>query len=148
MENERMVLRTEHLVKKYGKRTVANDVSIDVHQGEIVGLLGPNGAGKTTTFYMTTGLIAANQGEIYLDYIRDGVIAIVLFAILRFTNNDLLAYCKRKQLEVTCAYIVRTEPECKYNDKEQRHDNGAPNLTNTFPTTEPYMSAQSEGLHC
>nr|MBR6146404.1 LPS export ABC transporter ATP-binding protein [Paludibacteraceae bacterium] len=72
MENERMVLRTEHLVKKYGKRTVANDVSIDVHQGEIVGLLGPNGAGKTTTFYMTTGLIAANQGEIYLDYIRDG----------------------------------------------------------------------------
>ncbi len=67
-----MVLRTEHLVKKYGKRTVANDVSIDVHQGEIVGLLGPNGAGKTTTFYMTTGLIAANQGEIYLDYIRDG----------------------------------------------------------------------------
>ena len=72
MENERMVLRTEHLVKKYGKRTVANDVSIDVHQGEIVGLLGPNGAGKTTTFYMTAGLIAANQGEIYLDYIRDG----------------------------------------------------------------------------
>lgn len=61
-----MVLRTEHLVKKYGKRTVANDVSIEVHQGEIVGLLGPNGAGKTTTFYMTTGLVVPNAGEIYL----------------------------------------------------------------------------------
>ena len=70
MEEERMVLRTEHLVKKYGKRTVANDVSINVHQGEIVGLLGPNGAGKTTTFYMTTGLVVANEGQIYLDYIR------------------------------------------------------------------------------
>ena len=46
-------LRTEHLYKKYGKRTVVNDVSIHLEQGEIVGLLGPNGAGKTTTFYMT-----------------------------------------------------------------------------------------------
>lgn len=65
-------LRTEHLVKKYGKRTVANDVSIHVKQGEIVGLLGPNGAGKTTTFYMTTGLIAANEGDIYLDREENG----------------------------------------------------------------------------
>ena len=48
------ILRTEGLVKKYGKRTVVNDVSINVRQGEIVGLLGPNGAGKTTSFYMTT----------------------------------------------------------------------------------------------
>ena len=52
--DEKMVLRTESLVKIYGKRTVVNDVSISVKQGEIVGLLGPNGAGKTTTFYMTT----------------------------------------------------------------------------------------------
>ena len=62
-----MVLRTENLVKKYGKRTVANHVSINVTQGEIVGLLGPNGAGKTTTFYMTVGLITPNEGEIYLN---------------------------------------------------------------------------------
>ncbi|MDR0812148.1 MAG: LPS export ABC transporter ATP-binding protein [Paludibacter sp.] len=62
-----MVLRTEHLFKRYGKRTVVNDVSINVRQGEIVGLLGPNGAGKTTTFYMTTGLVAPNSGKIYLD---------------------------------------------------------------------------------
>lgn len=64
---EKGVLRTENLVKRYGKRTVANHVSIDVTQGEIVGLLGPNGAGKTTTFYMTTGLITPNSGKIFLD---------------------------------------------------------------------------------
>ena len=65
-EPERLVLRTEGLIKRYGKRTVVNDVSFDVKQGEIVGLLGPNGAGKTTAFYMTTGLIVPNSGHIYL----------------------------------------------------------------------------------
>ena len=69
MEDLGMVLRTEHLVKTYGKRTVVNDVSINVKQGEIVGLLGPNGAGKTTTFYMTTGLVTPNEGKIFLNYI-------------------------------------------------------------------------------
>ena len=64
MEEERIVLRTEGLVKRYGKRTVVNNVSFDVKQGEIVGLLGPNGAGKTTSFYMTTGLIVHNGGHI------------------------------------------------------------------------------------
>ena len=62
-----MVLRTEDLVKKYGKRTVVSHVSIDVKQGEIVGLLGPNGAGKTTSFYMTVGLITPNEGRIFLN---------------------------------------------------------------------------------
>ena len=62
-----MVLRAEHLVKKYGKRTVVNDVTFDVKQGEIVGLLGPNGAGKTTSFYMTTGLVVPNGGRIFID---------------------------------------------------------------------------------
>ena len=62
-----MMLRTEGLVKIYGKRTVANGVSINVRQGEIVGLLGPNGAGKTTSFYMTTGLVVPNEGHVYLD---------------------------------------------------------------------------------
>ncbi|MBQ5896532.1 MAG: LPS export ABC transporter ATP-binding protein [Bacteroidaceae bacterium] len=61
------VLRTENLVKRYGKRTVVNDVSFNVKQGEIVGLLGPNGAGKTTSFYMTTGLVIPNGGRIFLD---------------------------------------------------------------------------------
>ena len=64
---QKMVLRTDNLVKKYGKRTVANHVTINVTQGEIVGLLGPNGAGKTTTFYMTVGLVQPNEGQIFLD---------------------------------------------------------------------------------
>ncbi len=63
-ENNGMVLRTEGLVKMYGKRTVANGVSINVRQGEIVGLLGPNGAGKTTSFYMTTGLVVLDDKDI------------------------------------------------------------------------------------
>ena len=65
-ELEHLVLRTEGLVKVYGKRTVVNDVSFNVRQGEIVGLLGPNGAGKTTSFYMTTGLVVPNGGHVYL----------------------------------------------------------------------------------
>lgn len=67
IEGEKGILRTEDLVKRYGKRTVVNHVSIEVTQGEIVGLLGPNGAGKTTTFYMTVGLISPNEGKIFLD---------------------------------------------------------------------------------
>ena len=66
-EENKMVLRTEELVKKYGKRTVVNNVSFDVKQGEIVGLLGPNGAGKTTSFYMTVGLVTPNEGRIFMD---------------------------------------------------------------------------------
>ncbi|MCZ4245387.1 LPS export ABC transporter ATP-binding protein [Pedobacter punctiformis] len=62
-----MILRAENLVKKYKQRTVVNDVSFNVSQGEIVGLLGPNGAGKTTSFYMIVGLIKPNQGRIYLE---------------------------------------------------------------------------------
>lgn len=62
-----MILRAEHLVKKYKKRKVVDDISITVEQGEIVGLLGPNGAGKTTSFYIIVGLIKPNEGQIYLD---------------------------------------------------------------------------------
>jgi len=62
-----MILRSENLVKKYKSRTVANNVSVQVEQGEIVGLLGPNGAGKTTSFYMIVGMIKPNSGRIYLD---------------------------------------------------------------------------------
>ncbi|MDJ1467489.1 LPS export ABC transporter ATP-binding protein [Cytophagaceae bacterium YF14B1] len=62
-----MLLRSENLLKKYGSRIVANNVSVQVQQGEIIGLLGPNGAGKTTTFYMIVGLIKPNEGTIYLD---------------------------------------------------------------------------------
>jgi lipopolysaccharide export system ATP-binding protein len=61
------ILRTENLIKQYGRRTVVRDVSLEVKQGEIVGLLGPNGAGKTTTFYMVVGFIKPNEGRVYLD---------------------------------------------------------------------------------
>ena len=66
-EEGTLVLSTDNLVKKYRQRTVVNHVSINLHQGEIVGLLGPNGAGKTTTFYMTTGLITPNEGRVFLN---------------------------------------------------------------------------------
>lgn len=62
-----MKLSSTNLVKIYKGRTVVNDVSVEVNQGEIVGLLGPNGAGKTTSFYMIVGLIKPNKGEIFLD---------------------------------------------------------------------------------
>ena len=62
-----MKLWTQHLIKKYKQRTVVDDVSVELHQGEIVGLLGPNGAGKTTTFYMIVGLIKPFSGKVYLD---------------------------------------------------------------------------------
>jgi len=62
-----MLLRSENLVKRYKGRTVVNEVSVNVSQGEIVGLLGPNGAGKTTSFYMMVGLIKPDEGQIFLD---------------------------------------------------------------------------------
>jgi len=62
-----LTLHSEKLVKRYRKRTVVNEVSINVKQGEIVGLLGPNGAGKTTTFYMMVGLVTPNSGKIFLN---------------------------------------------------------------------------------
>ncbi len=65
--SKKMRLYTSGLVKKYKNRTVVNNVSIDVKQGEIVGLLGPNGAGKTTSFYMIVGLIKPNEGQIFLE---------------------------------------------------------------------------------
>jgi len=61
------ILRAEHIVKRFGKRTVVDDASIRVQSGEVVGLLGPNGAGKTTSFYMMVGLIPVNEGHIYLN---------------------------------------------------------------------------------
>lgn len=62
-----MILRSEKLVKIYGRRKVVKEVSINVNQGEIVGLLGPNGAGKTTTFYMVVGFIKPNDGRVFLN---------------------------------------------------------------------------------
>lgn len=67
MNNKLLELRSDTLIKQYGKRTVVKGVTINVKQGEIVGLLGPNGAGKTTTFYMMVGFVRPNDGHVYLD---------------------------------------------------------------------------------
>ena len=60
-----MFIKTEKLVKKYGKKVAVNEISIEVNQGEVVGVLGPNGAGKTTTFYMVVGLIKPDSGRVF-----------------------------------------------------------------------------------
>jgi lipopolysaccharide export system ATP-binding protein len=65
-----LIIQTKNLVKIYGSRTVVNDVSFHVKQGEIVGLLGPNGAGKTTSFYQVVGLIKPDRGEVFLNDIN------------------------------------------------------------------------------
>lgn len=88
-------LEAEGLVKKYGKRTVVNDVKFNVKQGEIVGLLGPNGAGKTTSFYMTTGLVLPNGGQVF---INDGQ--------GRKEITDYPVY-KRAQEEVGIGYLAQ-----------------------------------------
>ncbi|MBR1889432.1 MAG: LPS export ABC transporter ATP-binding protein [Alloprevotella sp.] len=88
-QEEKLVLRTEGLVKIYGKRTVVNNVSFEVKQGEIVGLLGPNGAGKTTSFYMTTGLIVPNGGKIFLN------------------NQDITTYPVYKRARAGIGYLAQ-----------------------------------------
>ena len=65
-----LTIHTKNLVKVYGSRTVVNNVSFEVSQGEIVGLLGPNGAGKTTSFYQVVGLVKPDNGEVYLNDIN------------------------------------------------------------------------------
>ena len=67
MELTNSIIRTEKLVKIYGKKKVVNEISIEVNQGELVGLLGPNGAGKTTTFHMMIGLIKSSSGSVFLN---------------------------------------------------------------------------------
>ncbi len=62
-----LTIQTNNLYKSYKGRTVVNNVSVNVKQGEIVGLLGPNGAGKTTSFYMVVGLIKPDEGTVFLN---------------------------------------------------------------------------------
>ena len=66
-KSTKSTLSTHNLKKRYKKRTVVEDVSIEVGSGEVVGLLGPNGAGKTTVFYMVVGLVACDGGDVFLD---------------------------------------------------------------------------------
>ena len=118
------VLRTEGLVKRYGKRTVANHVSINVKQGEIVGLLGPNGAGKTTTFYMTTGLITPNEGKIFLN------------------NQDITGYPVYKRAQLGIGYLAQ---EASVFRKLSVEDNIRAVLEMT-PTSKEYQKEKLESL--
>ena len=121
---EKGVLRTEGLVKRYGKRTVANHVSINVKQGEIVGLLGPNGAGKTTTFYMTTGLITPNEGKIFLN------------------NQDITSFPVYKRAQLGIGYLAQ---EASVFRKLSVEDNIRAVLEMT-PTTKEYQKEKLESL--
>lgn len=121
---EKGVLRTENLVKRYGKRTVANHVSIDVSQGEIVGLLGPNGAGKTTTFYMTTGLISPNEGKIFLD------------------NHDITGYPVYKRAQLGIGYLAQ-EPSVF---RKLSVENNIRAVLEMTPTSKEYQKEKLESL--
>lgn len=118
------VLRTDSLVKRYGKRTVVNHVSINVRQGEIVGLLGPNGAGKTTTFYMTTGLITPNEGKIFLN------------------DQDITGYPVYKRAQLGIGYLAQ---EASVFRKLSVEDNIRAVLEMT-PTSKAYQKEKLESL--
>ena len=123
-EQNKMVLRAEHLVKRYGKRTVVNDVTFDVKQGEIVGLLGPNGAGKTTSFYMTTGLVVPNGGRIFID------------------DHEITTDPVYKRARVGIGYLAQ---EASVFRKMSVEDNIASVLEMT-PTTKEYQKEKLESL--
>ncbi len=114
-----MVLRTENLVKKYGQRTVANHVSINVKQGEIVGLLGPNGAGKTTTFYMTTGLVIPNEGKIFLNDLD-----ITKYPVFKRAQNGIGYLAQEASVfrKMTVEDNIRTALEMTGKSKEYQKD--------------------------
>lgn len=122
--SEKGVLRTENLIKKYGKRTVANNVSIDVTQGEIVGLLGPNGAGKTTTFYMTVGLIKPNGGKVFLD------------------NHDITEYPVYKRAQFGIGYLPQ-EPSVFRTLSVENNIKAILEMTNT---SKEYQKEKLESL--
>ncbi len=122
--SEKGTLRTDNLVKRYGKRTVANHVSINVEQGEIVGLLGPNGAGKTTTFYMTTGLITPNEGKIFLN------------------NMDITGYPVYKRAQLGIGYLAQ-EPSVF---RKLSVENNIRAVLEMTPTTEEYQKEKLESL--
>ncbi len=119
-----MVLRTDKLVKKYGKRTVANHVSIDVRQGEIVGLLGPNGAGKTTTFYMTVGLITPNEGRIFLN------------------DMDITKYPVYKRARLGIGYLAQEASVFR----KMTVENNIRSVLEMTPTTREYQRDKLESL--
>ncbi|MBD3387177.1 LPS export ABC transporter ATP-binding protein [candidate division KSB1 bacterium] len=112
-------LHCRHLRKRYGKRWVVAGVDLDIAQGEIVGLLGPNGAGKTTTFYMITGMIRPNEGNIFLDELDITTMPMYRRAQLGLAYLPQEASVFRKlTVEENVLAILETLPL----DKEQRYE--------------------------
>ncbi len=112
-------LHCRHLRKRYGKRWVVAGVDLDIAQGEIVGLLGPNGAGKTTTFYMITGMIRPNEGNIFLDKLDITTMPMYRRAQLGIAYLPQEASVFRKlTVEENVLAILETLPL----DKEQRYE--------------------------
>lgn len=113
------ILRTEKLVKKFGRRQVVDHVSISVKSGEVVGLLGPNGAGKTTSFYMVVGLIAAGQGQIFLndDDITYTPMHIRARMGIGYLPQEASIFRKLSVTDNIMA-IIETRPELKKADKK------------------------------
>lgn len=116
---DKMVLRTDNLVKIYRQRTVVNHVSINVTQGEIVGLLGPNGAGKTTTFYMTVGLVRPNEGQIFLNDLN-----VTKFPVYKRAQNGIGYLAQEPSVfrKLTVEDNIRAVLEMTNMSREQQKD--------------------------
>lgn len=112
-----MILRAEHLVKKYKQRKVVDDVSFQVEQGEIVGLLGPNGAGKTTSFYMIVGLVKPTLGRVFL-----GDEDITSDAMYRRAQKGIGYLAQEASVfrKLSVEDNILAVLEIHYNDKEER----------------------------
>lgn len=121
--SDRMTLYTRNLVKTYGKRTVVNDVSIHVRQGEIVGLLGPNGAGKTTSFYMTTGLVVPNAGKVFLNDIE-----ITKYPVAKRAKAGVgylaqeASVFRTMSVEDNIMSVLEMRPELTRNDRREKQE--------------------------
>ena len=147
-DEQRMVLRTEDLVKKYRTRTVVNHVSINVKQGEIVGLLGPNGAGKTTTFYMTVGLVTPNEGKIFLNDME-----ITKFPVYKRARNGIgylaqeASIFRKMTVEDNIRSVLEMTGRSVEYQKEKLESLISPVLSKGSIVTTPRMATDCIGLN-
>jgi lipopolysaccharide export system ATP-binding protein len=134
------ILKAADLVKTYNKRNVVDGVSVSVKQGEIVGLLGPNGAGKTTTFYMITGMVKANSGDIYID--RDDISELPMYKRARlgigYLPQEASIFRKMTVYENICAvleFMPLDKIEREEKTKQLLKDFGISNIANNMGYT-------------
>ena len=122
-----MKLRAEKLVKKYGVRTVVKGVSMEVKQGEIVGFLGPNGAGKTTSFYMITGQVKPNGGQIFLDYDDGSTVEVTNLPMYQRAQKGIgylpqeASVFRKMSVEDNILSVMEISESTKNMTRDQRH---------------------------